>query len=61
MTDGGSSGNENSVFAQSLFPTIATSENDVILHPSLTSHDISHAIAMALGGSFHVTSIGRIS
>ena len=35
-------------------------ENDVVLGPCLTSHEIAGAIAVRLGGSFHVTSLGKI-
>ena len=35
-------------------------ENDAVLDPRLTSHDILDTIAMQLGGSFHVTTLGKI-
>ena len=35
-------------------------ENDVVLDPRLTSHEIADTIAMQLGGSFHVTTLGKI-
>lgn len=35
-------------------------EDDVILDPHLTSRDIADALAIQLGGSFHVTTIGKI-
>ena len=35
-------------------------ENDVALDPRLTSHEIADSIAMQLGGSFRVTTLGKI-
>ena len=35
-------------------------ENDVILNPRLTSHEIADDIAIQLGGSFHVTTLAKL-
>ena len=36
------------------------SEHNIVFNPRLTSHEISDEIAIQLGGSFHVTTLGKL-